>query len=48
MSFDTEGFAQAMIALFIFLILIGVGIGGILFEFIPYLYHHLSIHWSAA
>jgi hypothetical protein len=45
MSFDSEGFAQAMFMLMLCLMLIGVGIGGVLFEFLPWVFHHLSIHW---
>lgn len=43
MSFDTDGFAQAMIALFILILLLGAILGVGLFIGIPYVYHHL--HW---
>lgn len=37
---------EALITLAVVLIVAGVLIGGALFEGIPWLYHHLSIHWS--
>lgn len=40
-----EAFADAFITLAVIILIIGVLIGGALFEGIPWLFHHLSIHW---
>ena len=40
-----EAFADAFIAMVIVVLKFGILVGGLLFEGIPWLLHHLSIHW---
>lgn len=42
MSFDI---ASAVASMIIFVLIIGIAIGGALFWLLPFLFHHISIHW---
>lgn len=41
-----EGLAGAFMVVLLCALLIGVAVGGVLFEGLPWLYHHLSFHWN--
>ncbi|MFL9904200.1 hypothetical protein PQR71_39785 [Paraburkholderia fungorum] len=41
-----EAFADAFIAMVVVVLIIGILLGGLCFEGIPWLFHHLSIRWN--
>lgn len=41
-----DAVAKRLFALFVFFVMLGVGLGWVMFDALPELWHHLSIGWK--